>query len=138
MQRNARPLAELFASMILHVDALGRKRPVSPGASRKVLERGFAAMLRNNCRPVVLKLTDQEASTLPEYDPSLQGAEWRAAFGFDVDRRATFVVRSSVAQGLSGPDALRLAADLADVNILEALATACNCSGYPSGKWWRQ
>ena len=125
MRKDADKVAALLAANTLGHD--GRAGIVSNPTARKVLARGYAEMIRNKCRPVVLRLTHAEAASLPGNGPAMPGADWFAAFGLDVDGRGTWVSRWAMVRGLP-PEEAR---DAIEVRLLADLARACNSPGFP-------
>lgn len=126
LRKDADRIASVLASINLERD--GRTTMVSNPAARKVLTRGYAEMIRNGCKPVVLRLTAVEAASLPGNQPAMPGADWFAAFGLDVDWRGTWVTRWAIVRGLSPEEAY----DAIEVRLLADLAIACNSSGFPT------
>ena len=125
LKKHADTVADIMASTSLQKgDWAG---VVSNPTARKVLTRGYAKMIRNRCKPVVLRLTPAEAESLPGSRRALPGADWFAAFGLDVDGRGTWVSRWVVACGLP-PEEVR---DAIEVRLLTDLARACNSPGFP-------
>lgn len=124
LHRHAVVVAEILAASVLTRDA-GRYVPIPDPVAQNVLQRGFTALLRNDCRPVVHRLTDAEAACLPGYTATPPGALRFAAFGLDRDRRGTFVHRWAWAPDLTEAEL----SDAAEVAVLAALAGACNVSG---------
>lgn len=123
MRRHADQIAAILAASVLQPD--GRGCPVIDPTARKVLTDGFAAMIRNNCRPITMPITHRQAASLPGYCRTPPGAQWFAAFGVDVDGRGTWVTRWSLVAGLP-PEEAR---DLVETRLLADLARACNSSG---------
>ena len=128
MRRHAVAVAAVMATNAMHRDGDGRLRPITDPTALEVLRRGFAAVLRNDCRPVVHRLTEVEARALPGWRPTPLGATWWGAFGLDVDLRATWVTRWGLARGVMTEAE---ATDAAEVALLEALAAVCNVPGMP-------
>lgn len=126
MRRHADAMAEYMAATTKHRDNTGRVRPVDRPAARALLRQGFAALIRNDCRPVVQRLTEAQARDLPGWHPTPPGASWWIAYGLDVDLCATWVMRWSLAYG---PLPEAEAADATEVILLEALAAVCNQPG---------
>jgi len=127
MRRHAAAVAEVMAATTMHKDRAGRISPVTDPAALAVLRRGFADLIRNDCKPLVWRLTEAEARALPCWQPTPPGATWWAAFGLDCDQRATWCARWSLTIGtLSDAEA----ADAAEVEMLAALAAACNAPGW--------
>ena len=124
-KKNADKIAALMATNTLQPD--GRPGIMSNSCARKVLARGYAEMIRNGCKPVVLRLTPAEAASLPGNRPAMPGADWFAAFGLDVDARGTWVSRWAYVRGLP-PEEAR---DQIEVRMLADLARACNVPGFP-------
>lgn len=126
MRRHADSIAAVMAATTLH-PAGGRLRPITDPAGLDALQRGYAAMIRAGCAPVVLRLTEAEARALPGWRPTPPGASWWLACGLDVDLRGTWVARWGLARGLTEAEE----ADAAEVVLLEALARVANVSGIP-------
>lgn len=125
MRRCADQTAAIMAATALQPG--NRACAVTDPVARRVLTNGFASMIREGCRPVVQRITDREAASLPGYCRTPQGAQWFAAFGLDVDGRGTWVTRWSITRGLS-PDEAR---DLIEVRLLSDLARTANVTGLP-------
>lgn len=125
MRRCADSAAALMAATALKPG--GHTCAVTDPIARRVLTNGFAAMIREGCTPVVQRITDKEAASLPGYCRTPQGAQWFAAFGLDVDGRGTWVTRWSITHGLS-PEEAR---DLIEVRLLSDLARNANVTGLP-------
>jgi hypothetical protein len=125
MRRGADRIAAVLAASALQPD--GRARAVTNTNARRVLTDGFAAVLRNNCRPITMRITPLQAASLPGYCRTPPGAQWWAAFGLDVDGRGTWVTRWALIEGLP-PDEAR---DLVEVRLLADLAREANVSGLP-------
>jgi hypothetical protein len=125
-KKNADHIAALMAANALQPD--GGFGIMANSCARKVLARGYADLIRNACKPVVQRLTEPEAASLPGYCPTPPGAEWFAAFGLDVDGRGTWVLRWAFVRGLP-PEEAR---DQIEVRLLADLARACNASGFPA------
>jgi len=124
-RKHPHPIAAIMAASALRAD--GRASNVRNPTARKVLGRGFTELFRNSCKPVVLRITDPEAASLPGYCPTPPGAQWFAAFGLDVDGRGTWVSRWAYVRGLP-PEEAR---DQIEVRLLADLARACNVPGFP-------
>ena len=124
-KKNADQIAALMAANTLQPD--GRPGIMSNSCARKVLARGFADLIRNNCKPVVLRVTDAEAGSLPGCTPTPKGAQSYCAFGLDVDGRGTWCLRWAYVRGLT-PEEAR---DAIEVRMLADLARLCNVPGYP-------
>jgi hypothetical protein len=124
-KKNADKIAALMAANALQDD--GRPGIMANPTARKVLARGYADLIHNNCKPIVQRITETEAASLPGYRPTPPGAEWFAAFGFDVDGRGTWITRWAYVRGLP-PEEAR---DQIEVRLLADLARACNASGFP-------
>ena len=124
-KKNADQIAALMAANTLQPD--GRPGIMSNSCARKVLARGYADLIRNHCQPVVQRLTEAEAASLPGYCQTPPGAEWFAAFGLDVDGRGTWITRWAYVRGLP-PEEAR---DQIEVKMLADLARACNVPGFP-------
>ncbi|NCQ23688.1 MAG: hypothetical protein GW798_04500 [Roseovarius sp.] len=124
-KRHAAKIAALLAANALQAD--GSNGIVVNPTARKTLARGYAAMIRNGCKPVVQRLTETEAASLPGYCRTPPGAEWFAAFGLDVAQRGTWVTRWALVRGLPPEDAR----DMIEVRLLADLAQACNVAGFP-------
>ncbi|MEI4261026.1 hypothetical protein [Roseovarius sp. D0-M9] len=125
MRRDADKIAAVLAANTLEAD--GRAGVVVNPTARKVLARGYADLIRNGCKPVVQRITETEAASLPGYRPTPPGATWWAAFGLDVDGRGTWVSRWAQVRGLP-PEEAR---DAVEVRLLADLGRACNASGFP-------
>lgn len=123
LRRNAEPVAAVLAASALESD--GGMRPITDATARKVLRDGFAEMIRNNCNPVVQRITHAQAASLPGYRPTPPGAQWWAAFGLDVDGRGTWITCWAAFSDLP-PEEAR---DLIEVRLLQDLARAANVSG---------
>jgi len=125
LRKDAARTARVIAATTMHRTVDGRldvlRDPVALGA----LERGFRALLKNNCRPVVQELTPDEGERLrnPGYVPSppLPGVRHWLACGLDVETRGTFTTCWTCMAGMT--EAERIA--------LEDLAAACNVAGVP-------
>lgn len=123
----------MMAGTAMHRTADGRLEYLSDPVALATVERGYLALLRNNCRPVVQEITHDEGARLrsPTHAPAppFDGVRHWAAFGLDVDGRATFSTCWALMHGASEADAAAEAERIA----LEQLAGACNVSGLPVG-----
>lgn len=126
MRRCADQIAAALAASALQPD--GRARAVTDPTARRVLTEGFAALIRNDCRPIVTRITHRQAASLPGHRPTPPGAQWFAAFGLDVDGRGTWATRWALTRGLPPEEAQ----DAIEVRLLADLARACNASGLPA------
>ncbi|NHQ75187.1 hypothetical protein HAT86_12045 [Roseovarius gahaiensis] len=124
-KKNADKIAAVMAQNALQPD--GRNGFVSNPTARKVLARGFADLIRNNCKPIVLRVTAAEAGSLPGCSPTPKGAQSFCAFGLDVGGRGTWCLRWAFVRGLP-PEEAR---DQIEVRMLADLARVCNVSGFP-------
>lgn len=125
MRKDADKIAAVLAMNTLKDD--GRVGIVTNPTARKVLARGYAEMIRNGCKPVVLRLTAAEAVSLPGNRPAMPGADWFAAFGLDVEGRGTWVSCWAMVRGLPPQEAR----DAIEVRLLADLARVCNSPGFP-------
>lgn len=126
MRKNADEIAAVLAANSLHPN--GRAGIVFNPTACKVLAAGYARLIRNNCKPFVMRITEAEAASLPGYCLTPPGATWWAAFGLDVDQRGTWVSRWAQVAGLP-PEEAR---DAIEVRLLADLARACNVPGLPT------
>lgn len=124
-RKHPHPVADAMAARALRPD--GRASTVRNPTARKVLAWGFTELFGNRCRPVVRRLTEAEAASLPGYCPTPPGAEWFAAFGLDVDGRGTWSTCWALVRGLP-PEEAR---DQIEIRLLADLARACNLPGLP-------
>lgn len=90
----------------------GSNRPardvVNPLAVR-VLERGFAHLLRRKYGRHVLQVTEAEAAAFPHVKrPHWRGWGWYLAVGIDRTGRAAYVLRPAKVEGASPPQARRM------------------------------
>lgn len=125
MLRHAEKIGAMMAARSLKSD--GRAGIVCNPTARKLLAQGYTELIRNDCKPVVQRITEAQAAALPGYCPTPAGATWWVAFGLDVDSRGTWVTRWAKMQGLSIDDAR----DAVEVRLLADLARACNVRGFP-------
>ena len=73
----------------------------------RVLERGFAHVLRQRGKPHVMRLTDEEGAALALGAPLPPGWCWFAALGIDRLGRASYVSRSVRVEGASPTEGRR-------------------------------
>jgi len=121
----------MLARTTLHRTADGRLEITSDPIALAALERGFRAMLRNNCRPIVLEITAEEGARLRDPGspppPPLPGVRHWAAFGPDVAGCAT---SSTTWTWIKGAPEAEVKAE-AERIALEHLAKAANVAGLP-------
>jgi hypothetical protein len=131
LRKNAAATARAIAATTMHRRSDGRLEYVTDPTALVALERGFAALLKNSCCPVVQEITAEEGALLrsPTHapPPPLPGVRHWIACGLDVDTRGTFATCWTVIDG--APEAEVVAE--AERIVLEQLAEACNVSGLP-------
>lgn len=130
LRKNAAATARVIAATTMRRTADGRIALLSDPVALATAERGFRALLTNNCRPLVLEVTAAEYAALRDpacAPPPLPGVRLWVAFGLDVDGRGTFSCTWTLIVG--APE--REVAAEAERIALEHLAAACNVSGLP-------
>ena len=131
LRRNADTVAPLLARTTLHRAADGRLELTTDPIALAALERGFRAMLRGNCRPIVQELTPEEGARLRDPGslppPPLPGLRHWGAFGVDVAGCGTFSTTWTAVRGLPETEVRAEAERIA----LEHLAEAANTAGLP-------
>ncbi|MGG7644486.1 hypothetical protein ACQ5SP_06705 [Rhodovulum sp. YNF3179] len=110
-------------------DQSGQLAAIEDPNALRALQRGFAALVRNDFEPVALRLTESEAAALDAEGHAIPGADCWAGFGLDVDGRASWVTLYACGVGMSVEDE----AVNAETLTLERLAAHCNTSGLPDG-----
>ena len=133
LARRADEFADAMSRTIEQRGLDGKLQTISDPTAVRALRRGFRAVLRGNCRPVVHEIGAAEGDALRAPGlaaaPRLPGIRHWAAFGFDVEGEATFVTEYTLFHGLSAADEAAEAERLA----LERLARVCNAPGIPAG-----
>ena len=133
LRRNAKKVAFILACATQCRTPDGRLSFLTDPVALAAVERGFCAMLCANCKPVVQEISATEGDRLRDPGnlppPPFPGVRHWAAFGLDVEGRATFVTNWALIQGLPEAEVRNESERL----ILQRLAEAANTAGLPVG-----
>mgnify|MGYP006271932147 CR=1 FL=1 len=131
LRKNSAGTAKIMAATAMHRNADGRLELITDPSAQRAIVRGYRALLENDCRPVVLELSPEEGAFLHSPNrqpaPKLPGVRHWAAFGLDIENRATFSTTWTWIQGAPEEEVVAEAERI----TLEHLALVCNVAGLP-------
>jgi hypothetical protein len=131
LRANAKDTAALLSRRFYEYTAGGHMMRVTGPKVVALIADGFERLMRNDCRPCMSRISEEEAAAFPSWKPTSAGMVHAIAVGMDVAGYATCTQSAIAIDKATGQVDVAASTEAALTRALAELARHCSFSGFP-------